>query len=223
MAVVNVNIVWFLAIYKSLLCLRQVNALENVGIYDTTTEVMHMLDSSCVVLVDLSFAHTHPSIVSQLTDAYNHEPLVYIKTTFIADFVWPDGSKLEFSNANKNPHLVDLAILPKQEKDRTCLLESNRKYYPKASDVHSISEIVTLIEFVNYNCHCFRTTAGGLNFKGQHLEEITKNLFSVSSISNVSMAVVNKKCNSIYRHVDSRMVLSSCDPISERNSKWSCD
>ncbi|CAC5376359.1 unnamed protein product [Mytilus coruscus] len=153
-------------------------------------EIINLLENSCLLAVlvdsdDVFLSGDTEQLLRSLSEvSFHSEPFVQLGYINLKSFRWQNNQTLQ-TIKREQPSVNDIVLFPKSKVDRTCLLPV-KPLKPKVNVYKGSRSINLLVEFINNYCGTYRTAKGSVSYEGLHREEILKNLFSVSSISDVT-------------------------------------
>ncbi|XP_052064918.1 uncharacterized protein LOC127704761 [Mytilus californianus] len=159
-------------------------------------EIINLLENSCLLAVlvdsdDVFLPGDTGHVLRSLSEvSFHSEPFVQLGYINLKSFRWQNNQTLQ-TIKREQLSVNDVVLFPKSKVDRTCLLPI-KPLKPKVNVYKGSRTINLLVEFINNYCGTYRTAKGSVSYEGLHREEILKNLFSVSSISDVTSNYVFK-------------------------------
>lgn len=180
-------------------------------------EITHLLQNSFLLAVlgdsdDVFLPGDTDQLLRSLSEvSFQSEPYVQFGYINLKSFRWQNNQTLQ-TIKRESPSVNDIVLFPKSKVDRTCLLPA-KPLMPKVNVYKGSRTINLLVEFINSYCGTYRTAKGSVSYEGLHRKEILKNLFSVSSISNVTSNYVFQE----------QLVDGSCDKNTKEKENIICD
>lgn len=151
------------------------------------SDILEICNDSCLLAATEFASLDVLDIVQNLDDkvAKNFHNVLF-GSVKITNFYWKNGhgNQLKLPDDEKEPEVL---IFQKIVADRTCLLPTNVVKYPVAIPFKGEIDKDMLISFINGHCSTYLNSYGNLNIQGMHREDILQNIFSVASISNLTV------------------------------------